>query len=287
MATQASSQSSTSFQGIENPEALGILMDFIRQASGGGSADYRAQRSRRDQAITALQQIMQNYSPDAAFGDAAELMQLNLQQSLEKQMPALSRAVQGAGTSASSMQGLLSNKIAQDSALAAGALGAEQAKAYAGALASLQGTLEEFTRIDSGPAKELLAALDLLRVGRSSSSGSSSGSSGGGGGGGGGGGSGGFHSPIPLGSFGGYQQPTGGSGRFYEGVGDIGNLDQIAADSPFYYDDWGVGSTASGDMAGAGYQSSVDDSINYDEAIPPVETYGVDYWATPDTSDWY
>jgi hypothetical protein len=102
---------------------------------------------------------MRDYTNDAAFSDAADLMKLNLQEALEKNMPALAKSVQGAGTSASSMQGLLSNKIAQDAALSSGALGAEQAKAYAQAMAAMQGVLEGFTRIDLSAEENFIKAL--------------------------------------------------------------------------------------------------------------------------------
>jgi hypothetical protein len=182
--SQSSSSSASSFQGIENPDALRALLSYITQAAGGGTADYQAQRNKRNQALLALQQSMQDFSTDAASSDAAALMELNLQRSMEKAMPAISKGIQGAGTSAGSMQALMSNKIAQEAALSAGALGAEQQKAYGQILANMHGTAEEFTRIDTSNEQGLLKALDLMRIGRSQQQSSSSGASESGGGGG-------------------------------------------------------------------------------------------------------
>ena len=170
---QSSQSSGSSFSGISNPEGLAALMNYIRMQGAGGSPDYLAQRAKRDQAYQNAAEFQNDWTTEAAFHDAAQLMSLNLQQSMEKQMPAISKAVQGAGTSASSMQALMSNKIAQDAALGAGALGAEQAKAYAQAQASLQGTLEKFTNIDLSNETNFLRALDLLKVATSQQSSSS------------------------------------------------------------------------------------------------------------------
>ena len=163
------SSSQSQFQGIENPEALALLMDFIRQTAGGGTEEQRRQRAERNAEIQRTRALGGDYTKQAAFADAAELMAQNLRQSLEKNMPAISRSIQGAGTSASSMQGLLSQKLATESAQAASALGAEQAKAYGGISAQLQGVLEALTRIDPSIETNLLKALDLTRVSRSES----------------------------------------------------------------------------------------------------------------------
>lgn len=163
------SSSSSSFQGIDNPEALGILMDFIRQTAGGGTAEQRKQREERNTEIQRTRALGGDYTKRAAFEDAAALMAQNLRQSLEANMPAISKSIQGAGTSASSMQGLLSQKLATESAQAASALGAEQAKAYGGISANLQGVLELLTRIDPSIEGNLLKALELTRTNKQES----------------------------------------------------------------------------------------------------------------------
>ena len=161
------SSSQSQFAGIDNPEALSILMDFIRQTAGGGTEEQRKQRAERNTEIQRTRALAGDYTKQSAFADAAELMAQQLRVSLEKNMPAISRSIQGAGTSASSMQGLLSQKLATESAQAASALGAEQAKSYGNISAQLQGVLEALTRIDPSIESNLLKALDLTKVSRS------------------------------------------------------------------------------------------------------------------------
>ncbi len=254
-----SSASSESFQGLEG-EALTQLLAQIRELASGGGADYKAQRAKRDAEIVSAKQLQNTYSKDAAFSDAAQLMAQNLRQSLEKNMPAISRSVQGAGTSASAMQGLLSQKLATESAQAAAAEGAMQARAYGGISSQLAGVLEGLTRIDNTNVGNLLKALDSARIQRSTSQqsssvtdapqSSSSGSAAGG-------------SRYPASSGGTavgntnpfYTPPA--SGSYYApaaaavGGGSFSWTPSASApaDEPFFYDDWGTGSTASGDMA--------------------------------------
>lgn len=78
-------------------------------------------------------------------------------------MPALQKAIEGAGTSASSMQALLANKIAQDTALNSAALGGEQQKAYAQSRAQLAALLEAFTRPQNTVENTLIQALNALK----------------------------------------------------------------------------------------------------------------------------
>jgi hypothetical protein len=284
--SQSSSSSASSFQGIENPDALRALLSYITQAAGGGTADYQAQRNKRNQALLALQQSMQDFSTDAASSDAAALMELNLQRSMEKAMPAISKGIQGAGTSAGSMQALMSNKIAQEAALSAGALGAEQQKAYGQILANMHGTAEEFTRIDTSNEQGLLKALDLMRIGRSQQQSSSSGASESGGGGGSraSSGGGGYSGGGYVGG-GGYPIASGSSwapSHFNPGPGDIGNLNDPYGSSssgsssgsdPFFYDDWGTGSDGYGGMAS--------NPSAYNEYLPSGS------WNTNVSQDWY
>ncbi len=169
----SSSASSSAFQGIANEEAFAVLMDYIRQTAGGGTAEQRQQRAERNTQIQSARGTLGDYTKDKAFTDAADLMAQNLRKSLEANMPTISKSIQGAGTSSSSMQGLLAQKLATESAQAAGAMGAEQAKSYGNISASLQGVLEALTRIDPSIEANLLKALDLTRVSTSSSSQSS------------------------------------------------------------------------------------------------------------------
>ncbi len=174
---QSSVSDSSSFQGISNPEALASLLNYIRSAAGGGTESYKNQLALRQGQIGQVNSLAANYTTDAAFKDAALLIQQSLQKSMEAQMPAISKAISGAGTSASSMQALLSQKLATESAQAAGALGAEQAKAYGNIGANLQSVLEALTRINTEGETNFLKALDLAKVATSTSHGESQGTS--------------------------------------------------------------------------------------------------------------
>ena len=187
--SSSSTSSSESFTGIQDEEALTVLKNLIKQLAGGGTDQQRETNQERTQTIQDTRATAQDYTKDKAFTDAKDLITQSLQTSMEKQMPAISKSIQGAGTSSSSMQGLLSQKLATDASTAAGALGAEQAKAYGGISANLASVLERLTQNDSTTENSLVNALALLRNTTSSSksesssvsSGSSSQSSSGGG----------------------------------------------------------------------------------------------------------
>lgn len=170
-----SQSTSESFSGISNPEALASLLNYIKNAQGGGSESYKAQLAARQGILGNVQQLAGSYTTDAAFRDAALLMQQNLQQSMDKNMPAISKAITGAGTSASSMQGLLSQKLALESAQAAGALGAEQAKAYGGISAQLAAVLDSLSKINTEGETNFLKALELAKTSTAKSQSTSSG----------------------------------------------------------------------------------------------------------------
>lgn len=64
--------------------------------------------------LSKIPELAADYTKDKAFQDAVDLVSQSLQNSMEKNMPAISKSIQGAGTSSSSMQGLLSQKLATD-----------------------------------------------------------------------------------------------------------------------------------------------------------------------------
>lgn len=163
-----SSTETSSFQGIDNPEAVALLMKTLGQLSTGGTPEMKRQQAERNTQITSARGTLTDYTKASAFQDAADLMAQNLRVAMEKNMPAINKAVENAGVSGSSMQALLSQKLATEASQASGALGAEQAKAYGGISAQLQGVLELLTRVDNSSLEALLKGLDLTRVQRSS-----------------------------------------------------------------------------------------------------------------------
>lgn len=148
-----------------DPATQEALNTIIQQLLGGGTSDQQESNRKRQALISFVEQMLGQYSKQAAFDDASNLMKYNLQQSMEKNMPAIAKSIEGAGTSAASMQGLLAQKLATDSATQAGALGAEQAKSYASATTNLAGLLEALTRPDNSIVNSLLSALQIAKGG--------------------------------------------------------------------------------------------------------------------------
>ena len=146
-----------------DPNSMKTLQEFIAQLMSGGTANQKGEIQKRDAMTQFVTNLLGLVSPQQANADAQGLMSLNLQQSMEKQMPALQKAIEGAGTSASSMQALLANRIAQDAALNASALGGEQQKAYAQSRAQLASLLEAFTRPQNTVENTLIQALNALK----------------------------------------------------------------------------------------------------------------------------
>lgn len=145
------------------PEAQASLQILIQQLQDGGTTEQRRAKDNRNQTEALIQGLLGAVSPDQALEDAKGLMALNLQQSMEKNMPAIQRAIEGAGTSASSMQGLLSQALARDSALAASALGAGQQAQYAQQRSNLASVLENISRENNTVTASLLDALDIAK----------------------------------------------------------------------------------------------------------------------------
>ena len=146
-----------------DPNSMKTVQEFIAQLMSGGTANQKGEMQKRDAMTQFVTNLLGLVSPQQANADAQGLMSLNLQQSMEKQMPALQKAIEGAGTSASSMQALLANRIAQDAALNASALGGEQQKAYAQSRAQLASLLEAFTRPQNTVENTLIQALGVLK----------------------------------------------------------------------------------------------------------------------------
>ena len=174
---QTSSSSSTGFSGIDNPEALATLMSLINQLSSGGTDTMKKQATEKQAGIDLTKATLQDFTKSKAFGDAAALIQSSPDRALEAQKPAIQRAVEGAGTSASSMQALLSQKAAADASTQAGALAAEQAKSYGAITAQLLSTLNSSASQMDPAVQALIQALDLTKVSRQSSTSNSQGTS--------------------------------------------------------------------------------------------------------------
>ena len=161
--SQAGFESGNSTTTALDPNSLKTLEQFITQLMSGGTANQRGEIQKRDAMTQFVTNLLGLVSPEQANADAQGLMGQQLQKSLEQQMPALQKAIEGAGTSASSMQALIANRIAQDSAQSAAALGGEQQKAYAQSRAQLASLLEAFTRPQNTVENTLIQALNALK----------------------------------------------------------------------------------------------------------------------------
>lgn len=156
-----------------NPLAQQSLDSLIRMLLQGNAPGYST--NQRDSLYPMLQGLLQDYSKQNAFGDAQGLMALTLQKAMEQNMPAISRAIEGAGTSAGSMQALLAGNAARDASLAASAMGAEQAKSYGNISANLMQLLENVSKPDTAIMGALVQALNVAKGGNTTRQATSSG----------------------------------------------------------------------------------------------------------------
>lgn len=165
--SQTGSTNQFSSETIENfdPQTKSALDTLIQQLLGGGTAEQKKNNKQRQALMSFVEQMLGEYSKKSAFEDAQNLMNLNIQQTMQKNMPAIAKSIEGAGTSASSMQGLISQNLARDAALGAGALGADQAKSYANASVNLASILENLSRPDNSIVNALTQALQVAKGG--------------------------------------------------------------------------------------------------------------------------
>lgn len=174
---QQSSQSSSSFSGIQDQDVRDTLKGLINQFNNGGTEEYKKASAERADTLSFLDKSLQDYSKQGAFQDAGDLMAQSLRLSQEKNMPAIQKAMEGAGTSAGSMQALLSNKFALEASQAAGALGATQASEYGRIAASMLNTRAGLTTGVDRTIDPMVKLADALKISSSQSQASSSGMS--------------------------------------------------------------------------------------------------------------
>jgi hypothetical protein len=128
----------------------------------GGTATMQANQLARDETVSNLLQGQQDYSKEAAFSDAQVLVDQFMRQFGEENVAAITRASEGAGTSASSVRSLLMSDAQARAAEAAGALGVQTAIGYGGVSADFANVLAGLTASD--PVTDaLLAALGIAK----------------------------------------------------------------------------------------------------------------------------
>jgi hypothetical protein len=136
-------------------------LTLLIQSLSGAASVVDPNLAARQEAITTTQGAVQDYSKEAAFTDAAGLINQILAQQMAASMPSITKAADGAGSSAGSMTALLTQKAATDAATAAAAAGAQQAVDYGNIATQNSSILELLTRADSTSLTALLEALKL------------------------------------------------------------------------------------------------------------------------------
>lgn len=162
----ASGSESSSFSGIEDPQVYAQLKGKLSGMIAGTDTDIARAKQFKEQSINQYDQLLANYSKQGAFTDAAALMQQNLSSAMEANKPAIQRAMEGAGTSAGSMQALLSQQLADKASLSAGALGAQQAVSYGQIAAQLMGGRGQLTTGRDAGVSDIAMIGDLLKISR-------------------------------------------------------------------------------------------------------------------------
>jgi hypothetical protein len=130
------------------------------EAIPGGTPEMRLQQQQRQEEIARNRQTQGQYSKEAAFIDSQALVNKAIADSLEQVLPQITAAMEGAGTSRSSMGALLTQRAAEKAGVEGAALGANAAVAYGGINNQLAGVLELLTRSDpNSPTALLLQAI--------------------------------------------------------------------------------------------------------------------------------
>lgn len=158
-----SQDSTTSREQLYAPQDEALLRTLLQQLMGPGTQQQQEERQRRDLALQNIYSLLGKVSPEAAKADAAGSVSLALQRIMEKNMPAISRAVEGAGMNTSTMQGVLSSQMARDASLAAQDAQARQEQAYAQQRSNLAQMLDPLTRPQASQSGEAVQLLNLLR----------------------------------------------------------------------------------------------------------------------------
>lgn len=163
--TTNSRQSTSSSEKTTNmtPDALAALNELISQLMGGGTPEQRVQNAQREAEIQRTRGQQGAYTKDAAFADAQGAMSKTMRETLEKLMPSIVRAAEGAGASANSMRALLTQQAATQAAEASSALGLQAASNYGQINQGFAQVLEALTRPDNSVTEALINALNIAK----------------------------------------------------------------------------------------------------------------------------
>lgn len=153
-------------------DALNVL---LQQLLNGGTMQQQQQTAQRGTEVNRARAQQARYSPEAAFADAQGLMAQLLRQAMEGALPKITRAAEGAGTSANSMRALLTQDALTRASEASAAQGLNAAVNYGQIGANLASVLERLTQPDNAQMDALLGTIRLMQAGSQSGGGSSGG----------------------------------------------------------------------------------------------------------------
>lgn len=166
--TTGSSTTNTSSRNM-GAQALQQLYTLINQLMAGGTRQMLEDRARRQEVLNKTTQQQAAYSKEAAFGDAQGAMAQQSRRTMEALMPSITRAAEGAGTSANSMRALLVQDAANKAAESASALGLKAAVDYGNISTNYAQVLEALSRPDTTAINALLQAFNVAKGAETSS----------------------------------------------------------------------------------------------------------------------
>lgn len=167
----------TNFTSSGGAGGSGTLDSLINELLSGSNSSIANQEATRAQALQTLMAQMGAFGKDSALADAQGAMQAQLAEALKQLMPTITRAAEGAGTSANSMRALLTQDAASQAAAKAALLGLDNLQAYGQIQAGYAPSIANMTQIDTSALDVITRLLQLQQA--SSASGGSTGSGGG------------------------------------------------------------------------------------------------------------
>lgn len=153
-------------------DALNVL---LQQLLNGGTMEMQQAQAARGTEVNRTRAQQARYSPEAAFADAQGLMAQLLRQAMEGALPKITRAAEGAGTSANSMRALLTQDALTRASEASAAQGLNAAVNYGQIGANLASVLERLTQPDNAQMEGLLGTIRLIQSANQAAGGGSSG----------------------------------------------------------------------------------------------------------------
>lgn len=149
---------------VANTSQSGIQEQVVRDDLINKALATPADNTKRDAALDTLNSLLKSFSPEASNADTNALMSQSMQKAAEAFMPGMTRGMQAAGQSGSSMQALMSQRAASDAAYNAANLAAQNKSQYGNISANLAGVLNDLTKADYGQQQLALDAADMLKT---------------------------------------------------------------------------------------------------------------------------